>query len=404
MLLIKPVLKCDLNCDYCYEHQEGLLDSDKSNVKTDIEKMKESIDKWHEYFGNKDSITIHGGEPLLLPIEDLEELFRYSNQKLKENNLDKHVGLQTNGNLITDEHIDLFEKYDVGVGISLDGFGELNDMRGYPDLERTREYTENLEATIKKIRDRGIGIGFISVLHQGNVGTDEKLDKFIEFLGKLENEYGIRGGRLNLAYIDGNTPEIELSRERASEVYQRLADYVLSSPKRRYNPFREFADNLMGYGIGCCTQTKCEPFRTPAGRVVLPDGELSTCVKHVDEEGNPLPYDEDSFTGRHEYLLQNGCKGCRFWKVCYGGCPGRGRNQDYMQKDHFCKAIFETYALITDKMHGLFPHLDLAVDERIRIEDEHIDYKKRSGRQSKHNPFKRIHRQRSLYDAHFKNR
>jgi uncharacterized protein len=404
MLLVKPVLKCDLNCDYCYEHQEGLLESDKSNVETDIELMKESIEKHHERFGNRDGITIHGGEPLLLPIDELEELIRFSNEILDKNDLGKKVGIQTNGNLITDEHVELFKKHDVGVGISLDGFGDLNDLRGYPDVERTKEYTNRLEDTLKKLVDAGVRPGFISVLHQGNVGTDEKLDKFLNFLRRLEEEFDITGGRLNLAFIDGDTPEIELSRERAAIVYERLAEYVLSSPRRRYNPFREFADNLMGYGLGCCTQTKCEPFKTPAGRVVLPDGDLSTCVKQVDEGGNPIPFDDNSFTGRHELLLQKDCQGCRFFKVCYGGCPGRARDNDYMRKDHYCKATFKTYAYITERMQSMFPHIDLVVDEPIRIEDEHKDYRNRSGRNSKHNPFKRMHAQRSLFDSSKLNR
>lgn len=396
MLLVKPILGCDLNCKYCYEHDEGLLKSEKSKTKADIESIKENTKYWKDYFGGKDKMVLHGGEVLMLPIEELEELLDFC-----YNLNGGEAQLQTNGNLITDEHIKLFKKYNVGLGISFDGFGELNHLRGYPDLDRTIEYTDRLTDTIYKMHEEEISIGFISVLHQGNVGTDEKLEKFIEFLETF-NERGIRGGRINLCYIDGNSPEIELSQDRAAEVYERLAEYVMDDPNRRLQPFREMADNLLGYGIATCTFSKCEPFQAPAGRVILPDGELATCVRHVDEEGNPVPYDESKWTGRHDFLLRHQCRGCRFWKICYGGCPGRPRNGSYMNKDYYCKAIFMAYKKIEQRMRGAFPHIQLSIDNHVPAQDEYGDYLNRSNRTSSFNPFYKIHSQHSAYNSSFK--
>ena len=59
--------------------------------------------------------TLFGGEPLLLPLADLEELWSWGLQQFGG------TSLQTNGVLVTDAHIQLFKKYRVHVGISLDG-------------------------------------------------------------------------------------------------------------------------------------------------------------------------------------------------------------------------------------------------------------------------------------------
>ena len=44
--------------------------------------------------------------------------------------------IQTNGTLINDEHIRLFKAYKVSVGVSIDGPGELNDVRWHGTLEQ----------------------------------------------------------------------------------------------------------------------------------------------------------------------------------------------------------------------------------------------------------------------------
>jgi uncharacterized protein len=67
--------------------------------------------------------SVFGGEPLLAPISHLREVFDYGLAKFGKN------GIQTNGSLITDEHIALFLKYNVHVGISIDGPGALNSVR-----------------------------------------------------------------------------------------------------------------------------------------------------------------------------------------------------------------------------------------------------------------------------------
>jgi len=67
--------------------------------------------------------ALFGGEPLLVPEHDLESLWSWGLEQFGYNTV------QTNGTLINDEHIRMFKAYKVSVGISIDGPGELNDLR-----------------------------------------------------------------------------------------------------------------------------------------------------------------------------------------------------------------------------------------------------------------------------------
>ena len=126
---IRPLgVKCNIQCQYCYQDPQR----DAGNVlhRYDLEGIKRSI----EYYGHK--FTLFGGEPLLVPEKDLEDLFSFGLEKFGQN------GIQTNGSLINDNHIRLFRAYKVHVGMSIDGPGELNDVRWAGSLSLTREATE----------------------------------------------------------------------------------------------------------------------------------------------------------------------------------------------------------------------------------------------------------------------
>jgi len=57
--------------------------------------------------------TLFGGEPLLIPETDLEDLWAWGFEKFGENSI------QTNGILINDRIIELMKKYNVKVGSPL---------------------------------------------------------------------------------------------------------------------------------------------------------------------------------------------------------------------------------------------------------------------------------------------
>ena len=108
-------VRCNLQCHYCYQNPQR--DADNVARSYDLKKMQAAV------LQEGGPFTLFGGEPLLTRAADLEELFRWGYEQFGGS------GLQTNGSLITDAHIQLFKRYHVRVGISLDGPGTLNDVR-----------------------------------------------------------------------------------------------------------------------------------------------------------------------------------------------------------------------------------------------------------------------------------
>ena len=139
----------------------------------DFEAIKATMEK----YGVSD-LTLFGGEPLVAPMARLEELFAYGYQRFKGSNI------QTNGELITEAHIQMFKKYRVTVGTSLDGPDALNDMRWKASLEATRAATATIEANIARLCREGIRISVIVTLHRLN-GTGSNFDRLREWIKGL---------------------------------------------------------------------------------------------------------------------------------------------------------------------------------------------------------------------------
>ena len=69
-----------------------------------------------------------------------------------------------------------------------------------------RKYTDVVLKNIFEMQKQGINVGVITLLHKINAGTDEALDKFVDFILMLRAN-NIKGGKLNLMWT--NYPEVK---------------------------------------------------------------------------------------------------------------------------------------------------------------------------------------------------
>ena len=130
-LTIAPLgVRCNIQCRYCYE--DPMRDAGNLGVRysrSDLESLKRSIAR---HSRGDEPFLLFGGEPLLLPKRVLEELLEWGPKRSGRNSI------QTNGVLIDDEHIELFKRYRINVGVSIDVPGELNDALGPHPLAYAR--------------------------------------------------------------------------------------------------------------------------------------------------------------------------------------------------------------------------------------------------------------------------
>jgi len=95
------------------------------------------------------TLGLHGGEPLLMSPEKLDNLIIALKSQIK-NDTKLSFGVQTNGILMTLEHIQVFKKHNVHVSISLDGTESSHDknridLKGLPSWERVIKGIELLQ-------------------------------------------------------------------------------------------------------------------------------------------------------------------------------------------------------------------------------------------------------------------
>ena len=326
---LNPVgVTCNLSCGYCYEHPMR----DAGNFgpeRYDMAAMKRGLEAQGSDF------TIFGGEPLLMRIEDLEEMFRWGLEKFKKN------GIQSNGALITDEHIELFLKYKVHVGISMDGPDELNDSRWAGSLDKTREMTERSQAALERMMDAGVSVSLIITLQRGN-GLPAQRAQMKEWIRALDAR-GMRWARLHLLEVDHPIvgEKMDLTPDEATDFMLDMAAFE-AELQLRFDAFSDMRKLLLGNDNDVtCIWNACDPYTTDAVQGVDGDGMSSNCGRATKEGVNWRKAEQHAYV--RQVALYNtpyaygGCQGCRFFTMCKGQCPGTAIDGDWRNRSAQCQ-------------------------------------------------------------------
>ena len=392
---ILPVgVTCNLRCDYCYEQTER----DKQTVhKYDRDAVVSGL-KYSQGFWQ-----LFGGEPLLLRIDQLEELLRLGYEKWG------YTGIQTNGTLITPAHVDLFRKYRTQVGISLDGPDELNDSRWAGTVEATRKATQKTLRAIDMICElsketnawKFHGPTLIVTLHAGNV-SESVFPKFEQWLRHL-NDIGVKFINFHFLEIDYKANKWVLSDDQIITVMHKLRKISEELTTLKFLNFNELESLLIGdTKDAMCVWHACDSWNTAAVQGLNNHGSPSNCTRGTKDGIDWLPAEGSGFstdwaigskfsTNRfHERQLSlyvtpeehGGCKGCRFWLMCTGYCPGTGleiadirgtsEKSDWRTKSSHCNVLKNQFIEAESKLVSLG---QIPVSQRSdRVQIEAIQY------------------------------
>lgn len=373
---------CNLGCTYCYEEPDREMKQKQIDNEYDLDLIMERLEEWKEIRPTEPP-GMHGGEPLLLRKEHLEQIFSY----IYENWDQKRSHIQTNGTLIDCDHIEMFKKYNVSVGVSCDGPEELNRERvarsGGEDV--TDHMTKRTHAAIDRLIEEGIGCGVIVVIHKGNAGDDEKLDALLDWMDYLTKNGA--SGHFNPAVpYESIQTDISLSAERLTEVFLRTWEWMMEPGQthRTWNPMRNMQNNLLGLSLKNCVLGTCDVYNAGAAQIIMGNGETTGCGKTWEAVGDGVPFlqgdstanDYNSTTERYEMLKQipgkcdpeydgpdlGGMKGCKYWALTQGGCPAAGIDGDYRNRDWEHDAYHALYAEIEAHLRRTFPAIRLVTD------------------------------------------
>jgi uncharacterized protein len=367
---------CDIDCLYCYEKRKEAPGGARIEA-GQVRRLAEI------FRGRPLAVELHGGEPLTAGRDHVAAVL----QELADQPSVVRVSLQTNGVLLDEQWLDLFDALypSLRIGISLDGDAKGNAWRvgydGNPIYSR-------VVAALRLLTARGRRVGVIAAVTPAILGRAEAV---LDHLAGFTAVNAVSFVPCFDTSVDRATSS-SANRVPASRLLQQAAiqtaygpswairpheyaDFVLAATARwitaghfasmKLEPAVSTIRRLRGLETGFChfSNMKCDHVFT-----LYPDGRLGSC--------DELPWPEASLTLLHETddeptivaaqrqsallsqgkALMNRCVTCEYRTTCGGGCVAtRWRYNLAEGQDAYCdhriRLIDGTAALLAQPAH-----------------------------------------------------
>ena len=344
VVVLKPTNDCNADCNYCYA-------ASTVRFKWTVDLFKEMFDKLEPALAHDCSFIWHGGEPMMLAPSFYAECCDYIKSKLSS----PAFMMQSNIlNYSTKKWKPLLDKYfDSCISTSYDIVEKDRTIKGDAAL-----YAKRFKKAFKECLDDGLYVGVITVVSKENADT---INAFLDFVGEYDNGRGLCsasflpmevGGRKKddgsiLTYsefVDLMIPLMErILRADQSVGISTVSDWILSY--------------LNKFGGACGHNEKCAYYN-----LILENDGSVTCCEDLKTATNDYVFGnimrdslEDLYTSANFIELSSrvyktplGCKACKYWSSCKGGCPksvimGGG---DISSKNPDCESIKRVYKAI----------------------------------------------------------
>lgn len=121
-LHLEVTRKCNLKCLYCYSSEN----SSNAPIMPESIALKATELVFRHTKREKIAINFHGGEPLLAPMEWYDTVSNSMEALSKKYKKKAYLRMQSNATLINEKVIQTLTRYNVQVGVSIDGPPEIN--------------------------------------------------------------------------------------------------------------------------------------------------------------------------------------------------------------------------------------------------------------------------------------
>jgi len=242
------------------------------------------------------------------------------------------------------------ERYNTHIGISCDGPERCSDARAAGTQEETRAATKKTTDIIERLLSEGIQVSIITTLWKGN--TDEESFRMLcEWFTRLDS-LGLRW--VNLHYLEVDSPAASRMRVDMPLLIDRMKQLMSLGrgfAHLKFDNFRQYQNLLRRNTDGTnCVWHACDVLTTPAVQGINGQGQKTNCNR-TNKMGVDWTKADTSGIERQHALYNTpykhgGCKGCRFFLMCKGECPGTGIDGDWRNRTEHCgviMAIFEHY-------------------------------------------------------------
>jgi len=359
-IVFKISERCNLKCDYCYFFFGG-DETWKKHPPLVPRQVVEDLGAFASRAARDQkldavNLIFHGGEPLLMSkprfAEMCETLRGY------ENGFRFKFSLQTNAVLVDEGWIDIFNRYQIAVGVSLDGPPVVNDLHRL-DLKGRSSY----DGTVAGLRllQKGAAQGKVSepgILCVINPFADgaKVYRHFVEDLGvshmsfltpdytwdSVVGEPVIRGVERFLlaslrAWLAGKNPKI-----RVRVFSELLAAMVDPRAMELVHTYRDDYRNIISVSSNGDLGPE-DTLRTVDPRFA----SMGLNVAHNDLrdllESSAWQEQADAVT-----IKPQNCKGCDWWKICKAGRPihRHSKGRGFSNHSLYCSGLKDMYAEI----------------------------------------------------------
>lgn len=351
---MKVTENCNLSCKYCYV-PDG-LDSGFMDFQIVKNYLSQALER-----DEKIDLIWHGGEPLFSGPPFFKEVLEYIESIDKSNQVNNKV--QTNGTIINNEFLDLFEENDFNVGISLDGPREIhNSQRLKENGQGTYETVVN---TIDQLKNRELNIGILTVLTKNSIGKEEeiyeelvsysdhpKLNFFLpEGQGRKEEErLGITNEEFfelyrNFYDIWKNESNTDI---KLSPYFEIMASFLSDT---RRNPMCAFNNTCLGENyLSIDPEGQIYPCGRLAGidEYIIGNINEKDVIKRISEVTLP------NLNEKRNESIRDQCGGCEYIEICFGGCAHESHygSNDLMHKTPYCEGKKKLFEYIKKDLKG----------------------------------------------------
>ena len=120
--IVNITTNCNLRCKYCFVNCGSFVGEDMSELV-----MQRTIEEMYKMPSKTITFELQGGEPLC-NLDGMEKFIEIA-EKLKEGK-DKVVKyrIMTNATLVNDKFINMVKKYNINLGVSVDGPGDMTNL------------------------------------------------------------------------------------------------------------------------------------------------------------------------------------------------------------------------------------------------------------------------------------
>jgi len=324
-VILKVTEVCNINCTYCYYFNGSNNDfEDKPGYISATTVDEVALFLQRSIADNRIDrlqIDLHGGEPMMLKKPRFRAMLQTFRRAL-DPVVDLRIALQTNGMLIDDEWISIFEEHKVSASISLDGVKEVNDL--YRVDHRGRGTYDRAVRGLDMLKDaacsrRVFSPGVISVISPESDGA-RVYDHFV-------NDLGI--DRLHLLLPDYSHDNFDPTLLPGFEAFVSgaLERWLASDMERIRIRMFDFAWVALTRNAGD-DDVKYGALTIRSDGMLNPPDDLRNAIPHAFDDGFPSIttslsefLDSPTMTSIKRDLSMSppACDGCGFLRVCKGG-------------------------------------------------------------------------------------